>query len=81
MERVLAGRQSRSWRGRREVSVAWRQPQWMRLAVMAVLVLLVWLAAPADIDRHRGTDGFSGAKQPRGSANEGTSLVSLQGLI
>lgn len=52
----------------------WRQPQWMRLAVMAVLVLAVWLAAPADMDRHRGTGGFSGAKQPQGSANEGTSL-------
>lgn len=67
--------------GRREVSVMWRQPQWMRLAVMAALVLVVWLAAPADMDKHRGTGGFSGAKQPQGSANEGTSLVSLHGLI
>ncbi|XP_030600137.1 succinate receptor 1 [Archocentrus centrarchus] len=37
---------------------------------MAVLVLVVWLAAPADMDKHRGTGGFSGAKQPQGSANE-----------
>lgn len=60
--------------GRREVSVMWRQPQRTRLAIMAVLVLVVWLAAPADMDRRRGTGGFSGAKQPQGSANEGTSL-------
>lgn len=42
------------------------------LAVLALLGLLVWLAAPADVSRHRG--GFSGAKQPRGCAKEGTSL-------
>lgn len=60
--------------GRREVSVMWRQPQRTRLAIMAVLVLVVWLAAPADMDRRRGTGGFGGAKRPQGSANEGTSL-------
>ncbi|CAB1446429.1 unnamed protein product [Pleuronectes platessa] len=38
----------------------------------AVLGLLVWPATPADMARHRG--GFSGAKQPQGSAKEGTSL-------
>lgn len=66
-----------SWRaeqemeGMREVSVVWRLSQWTGLAVLG---LLVWLATPADMDRHRGRGGFSGAKQPQGSAKEGTSL-------
>ncbi|XP_029302350.1 succinate receptor 1-like [Cottoperca gobio] len=67
MERGLA----ESAGGRREVSVVWRPPQWL---VLAVLGILVWLATPADMDRHRGRGGFSGAKQPQGSPKEGTSL-------
>lgn len=79
MEGGLAGGLSRRWR---EVSAVWRPAQWMGLAVLAVLGLLVWLASPAaDMDRHGGRGGFSGAKQPKGSAKEGTSLVSLHGLI
>lgn len=58
----------------REVSVVWGLAQWTRLAVLAVLRLLVWLATPADKYRHRGRGGFSGAKQPQGSVKEGTSL-------
>ncbi|XP_035536362.1 succinate receptor 1-like [Morone saxatilis] len=60
-ERGLTGGQSRRWRegGR---------CQWMALAVLAVLGLLVWLATPADMDRHGGRSGFSGAKQPKGQA-------------
>lgn len=74
MEGGLAGGLSRRWR---EVSVVWRPAQWMGLAVVAVLGLLVWLATPAaDMDRHGGRGGFSGAKQPKGSAKEGTSLLS-----
>lgn len=49
----------------------------MGLAVLAVLRLLVWLATPADMYRHRGRGGFSGAKQPQGSAKEGTSLCQV----
>lgn len=64
--------------GGREVSVVWRLAQ---CAGLAVLVLLVWLETLADINRHRGGGCFSGAKQPQGSDKEGTSLVSLQGLI
>ncbi|XP_060928481.1 succinate receptor 1-like [Limanda limanda] len=45
------------------------EAQWMGPAVLG---LLVWPATPADMARHRG--GFSGAKQPQGSAKEGTSL-------
>ncbi|KAI3353715.1 hypothetical protein L3Q82_004951 [Scortum barcoo] len=52
--------------GAREVSVAWGLSQWTGLAVLAVPGPLVWLATPADMDRHRGRGGFRGAKQPRG---------------
>ncbi len=67
MERGMASGQSRRWRE----MLVWRLAQWMGLAVLG---LLVWLATPADMDRHRGRGGFSGAKQPKGSAKEGTSL-------
>lgn len=60
--------------GMREVLVVRRLSQWTGLAVLAVLGLVEWLATLADMDRHRGRGGFSGAKQPQGSAKEGTSL-------
>lgn len=56
------------------MSVVWRLARRMGLAVPAVLELLVWPAAPADMSRHTGRGGFSGAKQPQGSTKEGTSL-------
>ena len=43
------------------------------MAAPAVLALPVWLER-TDADRHRGSGRFSGTKQPRGSADEGTSL-------
>lgn len=80
MNRERSGWQTeQEMEGRRVVSVVWRLAQWMGLAVLAVLGLLLWLAAPADMSRHRGRGGFSGAKQPQGSTKEGTSLCGQGG--
>lgn len=51
-------RRGRGEAGGEVVSVVLGQPQWMWLAVEAVLVLPVWLAASADMDRRGGTGGL-----------------------
>lgn len=81
----MDGKRSGRWTEQEmEGCVSGAGAQWMGLAGLTVPGLL---AASADTDRHGGRGGFGGAKQPKGSTKEGTSLcgeggkgVSVAGL-